>query len=218
MCVQLLKPKLRPAPPNGIICTTSAQGKLLILISVGHKSVILVKRICFAILCSLGGQVTCRERERDRERQRDRVGWEREGKRQVEDRERERVLRSPSMFCIGNLLLQIFALEGFVKACQVGLTDSYNNNKKSLVFSVCVCVCVLCVVCVCETTWKHEKIKPTKSRLVIEREGVGWWGWVGVNAGCIGCNPSLRYVTHTKTLTVIEPNDRVSRWAKGLRA
>ena len=29
------------------------------------------------------------------------------------------------MFCIENLLLQIFALEGFVKACPVSLTDSY---------------------------------------------------------------------------------------------
>ena len=29
------------------------------------------------------------------------------------------------MFCIGNILLQNFALEGFVKACPVGLTDSY---------------------------------------------------------------------------------------------
>ena len=29
------------------------------------------------------------------------------------------------MFCIGNLLFQIFALEGFVKACPVGLTDSH---------------------------------------------------------------------------------------------
>ena len=31
------------------------------------------------------------------------------------------------MFCIGNLLLQIFALEDFVKACPVGLTDSYKT-------------------------------------------------------------------------------------------
>ena len=29
------------------------------------------------------------------------------------------------MFCIGDFLLQIFALEGFVKAFPVGLTDSY---------------------------------------------------------------------------------------------
>ena len=28
------------------------------------------------------------------------------------------------MFCIGNFLLQIFALEGFVKGGPVGLTDS----------------------------------------------------------------------------------------------
>ena len=32
------------------------------------------------------------------------------------------------MFCIGNVLLQIFAHEGFVKACPVGLTsDSYKT-------------------------------------------------------------------------------------------
>ena len=29
------------------------------------------------------------------------------------------------MSCSGNLLLRIFAIEGFVKACPVGLTDSY---------------------------------------------------------------------------------------------
>ena len=39
------------------------------------------------------------------------------------------------MFCSENVLLQIFALEGFAKACPVGLTDSYQyiyirlNNK-----------------------------------------------------------------------------------------
>ena len=32
------------------------------------------------------------------------------------------------MFCIGNFLLQIFALEGFVKACPVGLTDSLTHK------------------------------------------------------------------------------------------
>ena len=33
------------------------------------------------------------------------------------------------MFCIGNLLLQIFTLglEGLVKACLVGLTDAYKT-------------------------------------------------------------------------------------------
>ena len=41
------------------------------------------------------------------------------------------------MFCTGNLLLQFFALEDFVKACPVGLTDSYQppppppQNKKN---------------------------------------------------------------------------------------
>ena len=33
----------------------------------------------------------------------------------------------------------------------------------------------------------------------------------------LGVTP-LCATSHTKTLTVIEPNDRVSRWAKGLRA
>ena len=44
---------------------------------------------------------------REREREREGGGGERE---------------SPSMFCIGNILLKVFAHEGFVKACPVGLT------------------------------------------------------------------------------------------------
>ena len=37
-----------------------------------------------------------------------------------EKRERESI-KSPSMFCIRNVLLQILVLEGSVKACPVGL-------------------------------------------------------------------------------------------------
>ena len=33
------------------------------------------------------------------------------------------------MFCIGNFLLQIFTLEGFVKACPVVLTDYYKTYE-----------------------------------------------------------------------------------------
>ena len=38
------------------------------------------------------------------------------------------------MFCIGNLLLRMFALEGFVKARPVGMTDSYKNVELYLCF------------------------------------------------------------------------------------
>ena len=45
------------------------------------------------------------------------------------------------MFCIGNFLLQFFALEDFVKACPVGLTDSYqktNKNKTDTLHPLCI--------------------------------------------------------------------------------
>ena len=107
-------------------------------------------------------------------------------------RETEREYNKVQACFVLETLLQIFALEGFAKACPVGLTDSYNEKEPCF---LCVCVwCVCCVLCVKQHGNMRKSDPPKKSRLVIEREGVGC-GWVGVNAGCIGCNPSLRYAT-----------------------
>ena len=52
------------------------------------------------------------------------------------------------MFCTGNVKLQIFALDGFVKTCPVGLTDSYIYIYIYVSLCVCVYVCVHARACV----------------------------------------------------------------------
>ena len=78
-----------------------------------------------------------RERQTDRDRQTDRQR-DRQTDRQTET---ESITKSKNVFRIGNILLRIFALEGFVKACPVGWTDSCLSVYicyKPLVVSLCV--------------------------------------------------------------------------------
>ena len=61
------------------------------------------------------------------------------------------------MFCIGNLLLRIFSLEGFAKVCPVGLTDSYKysvlparcgaQESQRALFILNLLVCLLMLLC-----------------------------------------------------------------------
>ena len=52
------------------------------------------------------------------------------------------------MFCIGNILLRIFALEGFVQGLP-GRLDEDVCARVCVCVCVSVCVCVYVCVCVC---------------------------------------------------------------------